>query len=95
MHTFLRPSSSSSLRHNEEDYGGSSIFRSSPMLQSQQYPEGSLSRERDSYYTIQRSPAFDDDNDSDEDDSAKENENESHNYVENFISIFNMRAESR
>ena len=91
MHTFLRPSSSS-WRQKEEGHGGASIFRSSPMLQSQQYSEGCLSREHDSYYTIQRSPAFDDYSDSDEDDGTA-NENESHNYVENFI--FNMRAESR
>lgn len=53
---FLRPSS---WRHKEEDHG-SSIFRSSPMMLSGGSVE--MSRENDSYYTIQRSFAFDDDN---------------------------------
>jgi hypothetical protein len=75
MHPFLRPSSS--LRTKEEDQG-SSIFRSSPVLHSQ-HSEG-LSRERDSYYTIQRSLAFDEESDDDE------NENVNYIYIFNSVS---------
>jgi len=56
---FLRPSS---WRQKEEDHG-SSIYRSSPIMLSNE--SVSMSRENDSHYTIQRSFAFDDDNNSD------------------------------